>query len=254
MLGVYFSGTGNTRHCVERFVTQFDNNELASIESSDVINAIDTATDIVLGYPVYYSNIPKLMRDFILQNGNSFRGKNVFIIATMGLFSGDGAGCGARLLKKHGANIIGGLHLKMPDCIGDVKLLKKPLEQNKQLVKDAERKIEWAVDALKTGKPTKDGLSVFHHLAGLLGQRLWFYNKTASYTDKLKINSAACIGCGTCVELCPTQNLSLYGKNAVSNNRCTMCYRCISHCHQKALTLLGEEVIEQSLIENYLIK
>ncbi len=59
--------------------------------------------------------------------------------------SGDGAGCGARLLKKYGANIIGGLHLKMPDCIGDVKLLKKTLKQNKQLVKCAENKIVNAV-------------------------------------------------------------------------------------------------------------
>ena len=29
----------------------------------------------------------------------------------------------ARLFKKYGAKILGGLHIKMPDCIGDVKLL-----------------------------------------------------------------------------------------------------------------------------------
>ena len=42
-----------------------------------------------------------------------------FIIATMGLFSGDGAGMLARLLKNYGAIIVGGLHLKMPDSICD---------------------------------------------------------------------------------------------------------------------------------------
>ena len=52
------------------------------------------------------------------------------MIATMGLFSGDGAGVLARLLKKYGAKITGGLHLKMPDSIADEKVLKRPLEKN----------------------------------------------------------------------------------------------------------------------------
>jgi hypothetical protein len=52
----------------------------------------------------------------------------------MGLFSGDGTGCSARLLKKYGAKIVGGLHIKMPDCIGDVKLLKKTLDANKNII------------------------------------------------------------------------------------------------------------------------
>jgi len=42
-------------------------------------------------------------------------GKNIFIIVAMGLFSGDGTGCTARLFRKYGADVIGGLHLKMPD-------------------------------------------------------------------------------------------------------------------------------------------
>ena len=49
----------------------------------------------------------------------------------MGLFSGDGAGILGRLLQQYGAEIIGGLHLRMPDSIGDEKVLKRPLEKNK---------------------------------------------------------------------------------------------------------------------------
>lgn len=71
-----------------------------------------------------------------------FRDKKIFIIATMGLFSGDGAGVSARFFKKYGATVIGGLHLKMPDCIGDEKVLKKTLAQNKLIVKQAETKLQ----------------------------------------------------------------------------------------------------------------
>ena len=46
-------------------------------------------------------------------------------------------------------------------------------------------------------------------MAGLFGQRLYFYNKTKNYTDKLKIDKKKCIGCGQCIKLCPMQNISL---------------------------------------------
>ena len=113
ILGVYFSGTGNTKHCVETFVKQYDAvNRSVSIEESTVLEQIAAQDLHVIGYPVYCSNTQKIMQDFINENGICFKGKQMFIIATMGLWSGDGAGCAARLLKKHGATILGGLHLK----------------------------------------------------------------------------------------------------------------------------------------------
>lgn len=170
----------------------------------------------------------------------------------MGLFSGDGAGLSARLFKKYGANIIGGLHLKMPDCIGDVKTLKKTLEANKLVVQQAEAQIKDSVLKLKDGKPTKEGLNIWYHIAGLFGQRLYFYNKTKEYTDKLKIDKDKCVGCGKCVTLCPMKNLKIENKKAVNGKRCTMCYRCISNCPKQSITLIGKEVFEQCSIEKYI--
>jgi len=252
MLGVYFSGTGNTKHCLEKFMEVYDGSEPISIESPDIIDAMRKAGDIVFGYPIYYSNTPKIVKDFITQNGDVIQNKKVYIICTMGLFSGDGAGCGARLLKKSGANVIGGLHLKMPDCIGDVKALKKPLVQNQQLVISAEYKITQAAEALKQGDPTKEGLGIFYHIAGLLGQRLWFYGKTRHYTDRLKVEADKCVGCSKCVNLCPMNNLTLTNQKASAGGKCTMCYRCINSCPGRAITLFGKEVIEQCNIDNYL--
>ena len=56
--------------------------------------------DVILAYPVYLSDLPQIVREFICENGANFRDKNVFIIATMEIFSGDGAGCSARILSK----------------------------------------------------------------------------------------------------------------------------------------------------------
>lgn len=61
--------------------------------------------------------IPLEQEGVIKKQPDLWKGKKVFCMATMGAFSGDGAGCSARLLKKYGAKIIGGLHVRMPDAV-----------------------------------------------------------------------------------------------------------------------------------------
>ncbi len=253
MIGIYFSGTGNTKFCVEKFLIEYNHVKNSySIEENETLEKIKNNNEIVIGYPVQYSNIPKILRDYIVDNPYVWKGKNIFIIATMGLFCGDGAGILARLLKGYGAIIAGGLHLKMPDSICDEKALKRSFKENKELVMKAEEKICKSVLNIKNGKPPQEGLGIVYHLAGLFGQRLYFFWKTRKYTDKLKINSSKCIGCGLCEKLCPMKNIAITDGIAVSGNKCTMCYRCINQCPKQAITLLGKKVIEQNDISKYL--
>lgn len=251
MIGIYLSGTGNTKHCVEKLLNLLDPDALSlpleNPESAKMIEAEDT---IILGYPTQFSNAPFMVRDFIEKNAALWQGRKVFCVNTMGLFSGDGTGCTARPLKKHGAEILGGIQIKMPDSVCDSKMLKKDIEKNRQIVRDADRRLEQVAKAMKHGRYPREGLSFIAHIKGLFGQRLWFYGKTAGYTDKLKIGDA-CIGCGLCSRECPMGNIEIKDNKAVSGNRCTMCYRCISLCPQKAITLLGDQVLEQCRYEKF---
>ena len=252
MVGIYLSGTGNTKYCIERLSSLIDvSAKIIPLENDDVIKEIGENHTIILAYPIQFSNAPYMVRDFICRNRTLWNGKKVLCMVTMGAFSGDGAGCTARLLKKYGAVILGGIHIKMPDSVCDSTLLKKSIEKNKHIVAQANRKMEWAAQQIKQGKYPKEGLTFSSHIIGLFGQRLWFYGKTKGYTDKLKIHTG-CIGCGLCVSLCPMKNISIKNGKAVSGNKCTMCYRCISQCPQKVITLLGEKVVEQCRTEKYL--
>ncbi|MDE6201970.1 MAG: hypothetical protein K2G19_00670 [Lachnospiraceae bacterium] len=132
MLGLYFSGTGTSRYALEVFLSKYDTSARAyAIDDADVAEYIKDDKEIVFSYSVQYSNIPKMLNDFIDRNRHLWQGKKVFVIATMGLFSGDGAGILARRLRRYGAQITGGLHLKMPDSIADEKALKRSIEKIK---------------------------------------------------------------------------------------------------------------------------
>lgn len=245
MLGVYLSGTGNTEHCISELVRLLDKTaEIIPLEDASVTERIKADDTIILAYPIQYSNSPYMVRDFIKSNPFLWKGKKVLCVATMGAFSGDGAGCTARLLKKYGATILGGLHIKMPDSVCDSKLLKKSAEENSEIIRKADDKIYTATKQIKHGKYPKEGISFISHIIGLFGQRLWFYRKTAGYSDKLKINDN-CIGCGKCAEICPMNNISMKNGKPCPDSHCTMCYRCISSCPKQAITLVGNKVLEQ---------
>ncbi len=252
MLGIYFSGTGNSKYVAELFCNEYDkDSKVLSIEDENVINEIKNNDFLIISYPVQYSTAPKILRDFIFDNSDLWKNKKVFVIATMGLFSGDGSGYLARILRSYKAEIVGGLHLKMPDSIADEKVLKRSFKKNKLLIEEAEQKIKKSAELLKLGKPTKEGIGLFYRMAGFFGQRLFFGHKTRKYSDKLKINDD-CIGCSLCVSVCPMKNIKIENKKAIASDKCTMCYRCINNCPKQAITLLGSKVYEQYKIEKYI--
>ena len=251
MVGIYLSGTGNTKHCMEKLVSLLEPGaKTVPLESMEAVQEIEVNEMILLGYPVQFSNCPYMVRKFITENSSLWKGKKILCMATMGAFSGDGAGCSARLLRKYGAVILGGLHIRMPDSVCDHKALKKPLEENRKIIAAADRKIEKTAKQIQNGRYPREGLNIFNRIAGLCAQRLWFYGKTNKYSDELKISNA-CTGCGLCARQCPMENLEIQGGKALPKGQCTMCYRCISQCPQKAITLLGKKVYEQCRYEKY---
>lgn len=253
MMGIYFSGIGNSKYALEVFLKELNNDSaLFSIEDENIVEQLSNYDEIVFSYPVQYSAVPKILRDFIHTNSEMWQGKKIFIIATMALFSGDGAGVLGRLLKRYGAITIGGLHLQMPDSIADEKVLKRSYKKNTRLVEKATEKTVKTVALIKSGKYPQEGLGFISRILGFLTQRVWFGHRTQKYNHQLKINTDRCVDCFKCVQLCPTQNIVIKDNIVVGNDKCTMCYRCINQCPKQAITLLGKTVIEQTSVKKYL--
>ena len=243
-LGLYFSGTGNSRLCVEEFMKTINKDYcLSSIEDYDVIQKIEAADEIILAYPIYYSNIPLILKEFINIHNHLWNKKKIFLIATQGMFSGDGSGYCARLLKKYGAIICGGVHIKMPDNTIDVKLLKNKKER--ETIARGKEKVHHAATLYSMKTPPKQGLHPTSRILGLFVQRLWFSRMVKTYKNFPKINHNTCIGCKNCVVSCPMTNLSLdVNTRTIHKNKCTLCYRCVHVCPTHAITILGKKVTQ----------
>lgn len=253
MIGLYFSGTGNSRYAAEKLLETLDYApEVYAIEEEAAAAQLALHEEILLAYPVQYSDVPMILRRFVRDHAELWPGRRVFVVATMALFSGDGAGVLARLLRQYGATVTGGLHLQMPDSIADERVLKRTPAKNRRLVEAALRKIARAADGIRRGRYPRQGLGLLPRLAGFLTQRLWFGHRTRQYHSGPKINAGSCIGCGRCARLCPTGNITMEGKTAQAADRCTLCYRCVNLCPRQAITLLGHRVISQTSIEKHL--
>ena len=84
MVGIYFSGTGNSKYAVEVFLQNYDAGANAfSIEDDNVIEEVKAHEEIVFSYPVQYSTVPKILRDFVIKNKMLWSNKKIFIIATI---------------------------------------------------------------------------------------------------------------------------------------------------------------------------
>ena len=250
---LYFSGTGNTKYCAVRLAEALGaSDKPCALEQKEAVQVLKCHDDLIFAYPVQYSNLPDIVRTFIVENHMCWRGKRVFLMATMGAFSGDGTGVAARLLKRYGAVVTGGVHIQMPDSVADVKTLIRPDEKNRQIVAEAGKRVQETAKKMKQGKMPQQGLGVGSHLLGLFGQRLYFWNAAEKYKDQLTIDTAKCIACGHCVNRCPRENLVIQDGRPKPQGKCTMCYRCISECPSQAITLIGKEVIEQIRIDNFI--
>ena len=77
MIGVYLSGTGNTKHCVEKLLYLLDDTaKSVPLEHPQITHMLEKQNAIILGYPTQYSNAPFMVRDFIKRNAFLWEGKN----------------------------------------------------------------------------------------------------------------------------------------------------------------------------------
>jgi flavodoxin len=65
MIGIYLSGTGNTKHCVEKLVNLLNAAaECIPLEAPHITDTLEKQGTTILGYPTQFSNAPLCLSRF----------------------------------------------------------------------------------------------------------------------------------------------------------------------------------------------
>lgn len=192
------------------------------------------------GYPIYGSDLPQPMKDFI-RCLPVFEGKKCFVFCTQWLWSGDGARTGADFLKPKGFDVQWGEHFLMPNnvCIGAIPL---PFTNDRSkldpVLARASRRINRFADKIVSGRSYLWGFNLVSYLLGCM-QRVPFRRMQEHIRDNMRVDPDRCTRCGYCAMLCPSGNLVFDGESLRTRNRCVYCMRCYNFCPESAITHRG---------------
>ncbi|MCL2637971.1 MAG: EFR1 family ferrodoxin [Oscillospiraceae bacterium] len=240
MLIFYFSGTGNSKYIAQLFAQNM-NCACCSIEQHAQFDMlIKSAETIAFCYPVYFSRVPRIMREFVQKYMSSFENKKLIIFCTQHMFSGDGARAFYALFPKNYLRVIYAEHFFMPSNVTPVTTDDKKI---KSYIKKAAPKMQKVCDNIKSGRSYKRGFNIASRALGLIQAPLLAPAERKACRD-IKITHD-CTLCGICVSSCPMQNLKIESGAVAHKNNCTVCYRCINKCPQKAINFFSARIKKQ---------
>ena len=244
-----FSGTGNTYYISTKIQEEIREKRIIcdfyAIESLNESNHLVDHYDVIgLGYPIYGSSIPRIVRKWI--DGLRFRtDKRGFVFCTQMMFSGDGAAYGARLLRRKGIKILEQEHFNMPNNITDYKIFRTDKDINYEKIESRNtNKIRRFVKNILLERRYLKGSTPVSLTLGLM-QRIPYSLLERRLMNHAIILEPNCIMCKKCVELCPTKNFVIREDILKVRNRCMLCYRCINHCPVQALHINKKTLIDK---------
>lgn len=240
----YFSGTGNTRYVTERLCAALSEQYEPAIFdiAAGEVRGMDAADVLLFAYPVYGSSPTRPMRQFVYDHADFLRGKDVIVIVTQLMFSGDGAASLGRSIGRLGGNVLYAEHFNMPNNISDCTALKiKNGPELRETIERANRRIGRFARRICSGKPFRRGFNPVSHAVGYYCQRKYYRKNEQEKSGRLIIDQNRCIGCGKCVRNCPAGNILLKDRKAIPQGKCVLCYRCVNLCPKRAIRLFGKD-------------
>ncbi|MBU7033196.1 MAG: 4Fe-4S binding protein [Theionarchaea archaeon] len=247
MVVYYFSGTGNSL-VVARDIAEKTNAKLIPIASQLEKKIIIANADIIgIVFPVYYGDLPPIIRRFAEKLDNI---SNIFIFAvcTYGGGAGDSLSTLNQIIHSRGGELSAGYGVHMPQ-----NAFSKPWENLERIYNKEKKKVEIISENSKMKKKGVFFSDIVSHailfpfnilfkrlarrgLANLVhsSQHLSM-EELIQEVDKSFSTNEKCTGCGICSEVCPVNNIQIIDKTLVWLHHCENCLACYNWCPHKAI-------------------
>jgi ferredoxin/flavodoxin len=230
-----FSGTGNSLYTAMRIQENIENCEILSIPKVLEEKKYNyEAARIGLIFPVHFQNVPNIVRK-LLKNINITDDPYVFAVATSGGEIGKTFQNINKLLDNQNRTLHSEFSLVFPSNSIIMEDRSSTPEKIDRLIKNSEVRINEIIEIITNKKIEKCiyKKSSFKDRFGCLMGRFFLYR---IFNDKrFKVDDEKCIRCGTCVSVCPMNNIEIVEDKVTYNHNCECCLACIHWCPRTAI-------------------
>ena len=258
----YFTGSGNSFD-VARTIAATTGDEMVDLGAAWKTDRfglrfhVSQGEDLGFVFPVQAWSTPPIVDDFlreaefITDNGRPYVPGYSYCVITCGNFVGNTAEFFRKMLRTHhGINLDASYSVKSVGNCVYLYDMPNPARQE-QMVRTERRtakQVAAAIDAMQMGSFEERNPfgSFMSHFTGR-------QNKTRSVA-KFHVDTQACISCGTCQKICPTNTVRLQGGHPTwSGDGCTQCLACLHRCPQQA-TQYGSHTAKRGRYINPVLK
>lgn len=243
----YFSGTGNTLFLSKILAEQLSA-ELIPIAALQNESRIETDADrIGIVFPVYYCDLPVIVREFA-EKLTGLEDKSLFAVANYGGAASYSLKRLRSILRSAGGQLSVKIGVHMPQ-----NAFPKPWEKHENLFRRAEKLLRRAAVLIrKQKKATRFSNFVLEYSLypmfllmkplyrkGIMKQSGLTEDHTLTEMvkniDHLFTVTDDCNACGTCVKICPVNNIELKDGKPVWMHNCENCTACYQYCPKQAI-------------------
>lgn len=243
---LWYSQTGNTQKCGKVLAKTFEKNGVA-VTDGDLRNFDKTKiTDvdlIVIGSPVFYYDTPNIVKNYI-KSLPDLKGVPVAAYVTFGGPEGNqhNAACSIQegLVQKNGVPV--GLKAFMtsksyPPSFdayeNELKTKKITLLPDNNTYNRVREYADFIKSNVEKGKMLELKKTLTFREFSTYFNPIWWTKRSV---DNHSIIKQKCVGCGTCVEKCPTNSIDL-DTFSVNTDSCVLCFGCINNCEYGAVNI-----------------
>jgi ferredoxin/flavodoxin len=229
-----FSGTGNSLNVAIRLQEKIENCEILSIPRVFEENRLNyEAARIGFIFPVFFTDAPNIVKEF-LKNINISGNPYLFAIATCGGEVGKTFRTINKLFDKQNRKLHFEFSLVLPSNFIILTDKTNTQEEIDKIIKDSEVRINEIIEKItnrENEKFTPTKVSFSNKFTNWMGKLFLFQ----IFSDRgFKIDDEKCIRCGTCVSVCPMNNIKIVNK-VTWNHNCELCLACIHWCPKNAI-------------------
>ncbi|MDP3564260.1 MAG: EFR1 family ferrodoxin [Methanoregula sp.] len=232
----YFTGTGNSLAAAKKIAALLKDCELVPIASlQDTPGQITPVADRVgIVCPVYDAGIPVIVAEFAGRLTLS-RAGYVFGIVTMARFGVSALHQLNRIFhKRQGRDLDAAFAVVMPGNFPPVGKSCR-VEPGHPVLTAADARLAEIAGMIDKGLIAPPGFSPLSSLIHLLSYGS--FSRSVRGSDRAFSVSEACTSCGTCVKVCPVENLMMVRDRPSWLHHCECCCACLHFCPAEAIQL-----------------